>query len=379
MLRLLTRPTHTPPFAYRLPLLSGPDDISCSHLNLFKKLVSRQLYYWLSGQWRFHRRHISQHHRRILFIHHDRNIGDCLNRLAGLALMSKYRIDLLAYKTNATLLQHSPYLNRTFTHDRDQPNPADYDMIILDGISSQPLNTKKKIAPRLPFVTMYEYVYRTRHSENPIKFSYYRIATLLQHPYSQATLDALATNRLHLPAPLTAWAKQQQRHAVNIGITCGSINVYKHYRHVLPLVRLITSTHPHIGIHLLGSANGEADALAVMQAKPALLNINNHVNGCSIEQTAALIQQLDVLITPDGGLMHIATAVDTPIVALFGANIYPGYRLTQRNTARTLRRQEGVSYLSPEAILHELNQLMQSQGHLPQHTEAANRQTPITH
>jgi len=38
----------------------------------------------------------------------------------------------------------------------------------------------------------------------------------------------------------------------------------------------------------------------------------------SIRQVAAIIDELDVLIAPDSGLMHLAAAVETPCIALFG-------------------------------------------------------------
>ena len=44
----------------------------------------------------------------------------------------------------------------------------------------------------------------------------------------------------------------------------------------------------------------------------------NLVGGCSLRQAAALIEQMAVMICPDSGLLHLATAVGTPTVGLFG-------------------------------------------------------------
>src|SRR6476620_5366414 len=40
--------------------------------------------------------------------------------------------------------------------------------------------------------------------------------------------------------------------------------------------------------------------------------------GTDLLTTAAIVQQLDVLVTGDTGPMHLAAAVGTPIVAIFG-------------------------------------------------------------
>jgi len=47
---------------------------------------------------------------------------------------------------------------------------------------------------------------------------------------------------------------------------------------------------------------------------------------CTIRQTAALIEACDLFISNDSGLMHIATAVETPVIALFGSSGYQKFR-----------------------------------------------------
>jgi heptosyltransferase-1 len=45
----------------------------------------------------------------------------------------------------------------------------------------------------------------------------------------------------------------------------------------------------------------------------------------SLKEAAALLQQADLAITVDTGLMHIAVAVGTPVVALCGPSYWPGF------------------------------------------------------
>lgn len=62
------------------------------------------------------------------------------------------------------------------------------------------------------------------------------------------------------------------------------------------------------------------DRLIVDEVKPALggLPVIDMAGALDIVGLAALIAELDVLVTGDTGPMHLAAAMDTPVVALFG-------------------------------------------------------------
>jgi heptosyltransferase-2 len=47
----------------------------------------------------------------------------------------------------------------------------------------------------------------------------------------------------------------------------------------------------------------------------------NAAGGLSLRESAALIQRASVLVTNDSAPLHLATAVGTPIVALFGPTV----------------------------------------------------------
>jgi ADP-heptose:LPS heptosyltransferase len=51
----------------------------------------------------------------------------------------------------------------------------------------------------------------------------------------------------------------------------------------------------------------------------------------SIRQSAAIVYHADAVLTPDTGLLHIASAMDKKTLAYFGA-MDPKYRLTSKNT-----------------------------------------------
>jgi heptosyltransferase-2 len=62
------------------------------------------------------------------------------------------------------------------------------------------------------------------------------------------------------------------------------------------------------------SGDNTGQVMAAMQTRPAL----NLTDQGDLTTLGAVLQRMDLLLTNDGGPMHIATAVGTPVVAVFG-------------------------------------------------------------
>jgi len=86
----------------------------------------------------------------------------------------------------------------------------------------------------------------------------------------------------------------------------------------IPIARLneIIAASSWSNIVLLG---GPTDENKVHQLESTNKNLINLVGQLSITQSAAVIKKASVLLTGDTGLMHIAAAVETAIVAVFGS------------------------------------------------------------
>ena len=80
------------------------------------------------------------------------------------------------------------------------------------------------------------------------------------------------------------------------------------------LIQQITHLLPEIKIVLVGSSEEEELARSL----PASLSVINLVGKTEILQLGALLERCEVCVTCDSGPMHIAAAVGTPTVALFG-------------------------------------------------------------
>ncbi len=80
------------------------------------------------------------------------------------------------------------------------------------------------------------------------------------------------------------------------------------------VIRRITCLVPETKVVLTGSPTEQT----LTEALPASLPIINLVGQTSILQLGALLERCEVCLTCDSGPMHIAAAVGTPTVALFG-------------------------------------------------------------
>ncbi len=93
---------------------------------------------------------------------------------------------------------------------------------------------------------------------------------------------------------------------------------------ILHFMNLILNSYPEHRLVLVGGPHEDAIAKRLISSlnRSSAKNIVNLTNQCSLLETAAVIHQCQAMITTDSGPMHIADAVDIPIVALFSAFSY---------------------------------------------------------
>lgn len=73
-----------------------------------------------------------------------------------------------------------------------------------------------------------------------------------------------------------------------------------------------------IKIFLFGKGKVEEEWAAKISEQPQVVNT---VSKCSLPEAACCMQYMDLFITTDTGLMHVADAIGIPILALFGATL----------------------------------------------------------
>ncbi len=100
--------------------------------------------------------------------------------------------------------------------------------------------------------------------------------------------------------------------ALNLGTTW--VTKRWHITNFADLIQQIVRLLPEIKIVLVGSP----EERELSEALPASLSVMNLVGKTGVLQLGALLERCEVCVTCDSGPMHIAAAVGTPTVALFG-------------------------------------------------------------
>jgi heptosyltransferase-2 len=85
--------------------------------------------------------------------------------------------------------------------------------------------------------------------------------------------------------------------------------------HFAKLALIIRHTYPDAQIVLLGSAKDHPVCAEIVALAPMARNL---AGVTSLDQAVALIAQADAVVSNDSGLLHIASALNRPVVALYG-------------------------------------------------------------
>jgi ADP-heptose:LPS heptosyltransferase len=129
-----------------------------------------------------------------------------------------------------------------------------------------------------------------------------------------------AAVRLSVPADATTRARDRLaslgRPIIGVHVSGGRESKQWHLDRFATVARQLAETR-RAAIVLTGS---EADRpmVAAVEAKLGGLRVLNAAGAVDLIDLAGLLSELDVLITSDTGPMHLAAAVGTPLVALFG-------------------------------------------------------------
>jgi ADP-heptose:LPS heptosyltransferase len=106
---------------------------------------------------------------------------------------------------------------------------------------------------------------------------------------------------------------------IPVGMALGANYATKRWPLWTELASLIDPAH-YVPVLLGGPMDVDA-ADAFVRRFPTAINA---VGRCNLNVSAALVKRCRVIVTPDTGLMHIAAALGTPIVSLWG-NTVPAF------------------------------------------------------
>jgi lipopolysaccharide heptosyltransferase II len=140
---------------------------------------------------------------------------------------------------------------------------------------------------------------------------------------STADIPAGAPGRLHLPAAARARATdllgQSQLRSPIVGIHASGGRAIKQWEpsRFAGVAAMLVKSHA-ARIVLTGSAADRVDVDRLKAALPPGIEVSDVTGDLDLVALAAVLERLTVFVTGDTGPMHLAAAVGTPIVGLFG-------------------------------------------------------------
>ena len=315
-----------------------------SALSLWWRWLRPWLTLSFARQGRLHRTQLGSTARRVLWIYKGTpQVGDALMDLSSRALLRglPLQIDLLTDPHLAQMFAADDVFSEVHS-DIASVDTGAYDLVILDSFKARCLHDKLMYLRRVPFVTMRGYF--SGPEFNRTLFSFYRM---------QKLLEIGATTALLPMRPLLISTIDDQHRAAALPILPGALAVgiggvipERIYQHWVQVIGNLLAQESVVQIVLVGSTNGTEMAQQLIARYGGAAPIINCVGGYSLGASMEILRRVSCLACSDGGLMHLAVAAGTPVVALFDKHVAPSMRMTGATHSVSLQSTGEVSALS---------------------------------
>ena len=339
--------TYTLPFKYEIPNYTSVFLEESSITRRCIKFIKRYIYLIIKRQTALEMHQILPKHRNILWINLSApSLGDSLMDLSSRVLLKGKEVDLFTDKKNANLYQDDSVFSRIFTQKVEVAQHK-YDLVILDSFSTRSIDIKTQILPLNSFVGMFGYY--NGPEVNRVLFSFHRMNQLLGYVNSETEVNKVSRPSMAIEINNLPSVEGLNLPSSYIAIALGGEWAYRTYNKWGEVIDKLTKKNDKLNLVFVGSDNAKESAKALTEAFPRD-NIFNCVAKFTFNQTAQIIKGANILLCCDGGLMHSANAVNTPILPLF-AKLTPLMQLTESIQALPLFDANNVNNIPVEDIL----------------------------
>ncbi|MDC0379373.1 hypothetical protein OAM79_02630 [Litorivicinus sp.] len=273
---------------------------------------------------------------RVLWINFSApSLGDSLMDLSARVLLADKEVDLFTSPKNSKLYRADSWFKNVF--DRADHVGRGYDVVICDSYAPRVLWKKFVVAPVTPFTSMYGFL-----NGFDLNRTYFAFARMLQLLGKTRTTYAI---RPYLSPSMDI------KTDADLCIAVGGEWSFRTYRYWDVVIKRLISLG--VRIHLVGGPNARTEHETLTEKYPA---ITSSV-GNRLDEVTSEIANTPIFMGADGGLWHIACAVNRPTVALFAdCEMFDGAgNRVMRDTAdlmcETLYDSYEVSNIDPHTII----------------------------
>ncbi|MBC7404136.1 MAG: glycosyltransferase family 9 protein [Cytophaga sp.] len=322
----------------------------------FKRLgwrtIRRNLLFKASGQHLYKVNEIKKNWTRGIWLYFgEGQIGDALMDLAPRSLLHERGIclDLLTAEHLSKVFQNDPWLNLV-TSDVNQIKLENYDFAIVLNNKRRSLDIKRMHFKKMPWVSMLENFSGPNYHRSG--FATQRFLDLLNINISEPDFNFHASQKLKNPEVSYLDEIFQKTLSSSIAICVGGVDPRRTYKSWDAVLKILIKNNEKLFI-LIGNNNGIDDAFHLTNTFFTTAQFINKVGETSIMQSHALLAGAKLVVTTDGGSMHLAATTTTPMVALFSSSIDPKCRLPLKNSMISISSSTlDVNDISPESVAH---------------------------
>ncbi len=341
--------THILPFKFNIPNYTQDFLNQTPKFKRWTKFVKRYLYIIFKGQKNLEIFSILPKHKNILWVNISApSLGDSLMDLSSRVMLKDKNVDLFTSKKNAHIYIEDRIFSNVYTRQADI-NHSKYDLVIVDSYSSRSINVKSKVTSNTPFIGMFGYY--NGPEVNRVLFSFHQMNRLLGYIKTENEINILAKNSITISREDLQVVNHIDLPTKFTAIVLGGEWSYRTYNQWDKVIEKILFNDKLTNFVFIGSSNAK-DIAKKLVDQFSKSNTLDCVGRFSFNQTAQIIKQAQILLCCDGGLMHAANAVNTPIVPLF-ARLTPQMQLTDSICAFPLFDKSDVNNISPDNVLEK--------------------------
>ncbi len=344
--------TYTLPFKFDIPNYSQVFLEETFTYIRWLKYIKRYFYIFLKRQNKREIFNILSRHNRILWINLSApSLGDSLMDLSSRIMLKGRKVDLYTDNKNADLYKDDFIFSTVYT-DKKQVIKNKYDLVILDSYSTRSIHIKADIADLTPFVGMFGYY--NGPEVNRVLFSYHQMNHLLGYTNNADELNKIAKTSISISRRDKEIIQKIKLPSNFVALVIGGEWNYRTYNEWDKVIEKLLINDNNLKVVIIGSDNARISAKKIMD-QFSHDNVLDCVAKFTFNQTSQIIKQAQILFCCDGGLMHSAIAVNTPIIALF-ARLTGQMRLTESACAFSLYDENNVNNITVENILNQYNE-----------------------
>ena len=344
--------TYSLPFKFDIPNYSKVFIEEKSSLKHYLKYLKRYIYIFLKRQNKHEVLKILPSHNKILWINLSApSLGDSLMDLSNRVMLSDKNIDLFTNKKNANLYENDQIFSNVYTLI-EEVGKLQYDLVIIDSYSTRSFKIKSNLAPLTPYIGIFGYY--NGPEVNRVLFGFHQMNHLLGYIKSEDDINSSSKVSLNISNKDQEIVKNITLPEEYITIALGGEWRYRTYNLWYEVIDTLIDNNKDLNIVLLGSSNAKDISKKLLNKMP-VKNLFNCVDKFTFNQTAQIINQAKLLICCDGGLMHAANAVETPIIPLF-AKLQEQMQLTSSIKAFPIFDPTNVNNILAKDIIKKYNE-----------------------